>query len=154
CEDEQSQKTPVDVLRLTPLCSLCRQSLPGYKSAPHGSWFLLQVVSLYLKSVPPSQRALVLERLRNAMPSNTELGLRLLHQEFLEGNMEQLRFQARMLTMNSCVAAAHGEHKRLLFEAAEGGASDRLRRLVDGCQQAGVNLRFRFDLLNLNIRLI
>ncbi|KAJ0069894.1 hypothetical protein NL108_016060, partial [Boleophthalmus pectinirostris] len=34
-----------------------------------------QVVSLYLGCLPPSQHALVLERLRYSMPSNTELGL-------------------------------------------------------------------------------
>ncbi|KAM4553251.1 zinc finger C3H1 domain-containing protein [Fundulus diaphanus] len=158
----------------------CLSTLPSRLEHPFNPaqfWscydFHNKVVSLYLKSVPPSQRALVLERLRNAMPSNTELGLRLLHQEFLEGNMEQLRFQARMLTSSTprCLSswriaiAVERELKdrgqmrllyqqalqnlplcaalwkdRLLFEAAEGGASDRLRRLVDGCQQAGVNL--------------
>ncbi|XP_017297244.1 zinc finger C3H1 domain-containing protein isoform X3 [Kryptolebias marmoratus] len=60
-----------------------------------------KVVSLYLKFVPKEQRALVLERLRNAMPANVELGLRLLHQEFLDGNMEQLKFQARLLSSNA-----------------------------------------------------
>uniref|UniRef100_A0A3P8SX42 Uncharacterized protein n=1 Tax=Amphiprion percula TaxID=161767 RepID=A0A3P8SX42_AMPPE len=35
-----------------------------------------RVVSLYLSCLPPSQHALVLERLRYAMPNNTELGLR------------------------------------------------------------------------------
>lgn len=35
-----------------------------------------QVVTLYLSCLPQSQHALVLERLRYAMPNNTELGLR------------------------------------------------------------------------------
>ncbi|XP_014880938.1 zinc finger C3H1 domain-containing protein-like [Poecilia latipinna] len=158
----------------------CLSTLPSRLELPFNPaqfWscyhFHNKVVSLYLKHVPLSQRALVLERLRNAMPSNPELGLRLLHQEFVEGNMEQLKFQARMLTSNTprCLSswriaiAVERELKergqmrllyqqalqnlplcaalwkdRLLFEAAEGGASDRLRRLVDSCQQAGVNL--------------
>ncbi|MEQ2268564.1 hypothetical protein XENORESO_004737 [Xenotaenia resolanae] len=158
----------------------CLSTLPSRLELPFNPaqfWscydFHNKVVSLYLRGVPLSQRALVLERLRNAMPNNTELGLRLLHQELLEGNMEQLRFQARMLTGNTprCLSswriaiAVERELKergqmrllyqqavqnlplcaalwkdRLLFEAMEGGASDRLRRLVDCCQQAGVNL--------------
>lgn len=36
----------------------------------------LQVVNLYLSCLPQSQHALVLERLRDAMPNNMELGLR------------------------------------------------------------------------------
>ncbi|PWA22429.1 hypothetical protein CCH79_00016941, partial [Gambusia affinis] len=158
----------------------CLSTLPSRLELPFNPaqfWscyhFHNKVVSLYLKYIPLSQRALVLERLRNAMPSNPELGLRLLHQEFVEGNTEQLKFQARMLTSNTprCLSswriaiAVERELKergqmcllyqqalqnlplcaalwkdRLLFEAAEGGASDRLRRLVDCCQQAGVNL--------------
>uniref|UniRef100_A0A3B3WT82 Putative zinc-finger domain-containing protein n=1 Tax=Poecilia mexicana TaxID=48701 RepID=A0A3B3WT82_9TELE len=165
----------------------CLSTLPSRLELPFNPaqfWscyhFHNKVVSLYLKHVPLSQRALVLERLRNAMPSNPELGLRLLHQEFVEGNMEQLKFQARMLTSNTprCLSTCspgpslrplhpcdliclsptppsslppcsyclppfspHSSSlQRLLFEAAEGGASDRLRRLVDSCQQAGVNL--------------
>ncbi|XP_027892211.1 zinc finger C3H1 domain-containing protein isoform X2 [Xiphophorus couchianus] len=158
----------------------CLSTLPSRLELPFNPaqfWscyhFHNKVVSLYLKYIPLSQRALVLERLRNAMPSNPELGLRLLHQEFVEGNMEQLKFQARMLTSNTprCLSswriaiAVERELKergqmrllyqqalqnlplcaalwkdRLLFEAAEGGASDRLRRLVDCCQQTGVNL--------------
>ncbi|KAM4734728.1 zinc finger C3H1 domain-containing protein isoform 2-T2 [Anableps anableps] len=158
----------------------CLSTLPSRLELPFNPaqfWscydFHNKVVSLCLRYVPLSQRALVLERLRNAMPSNTELALRLLHQEFLEGNMEQLKFQGRMLTSNTprCLSswriaiAVERELKergqmrllyqqalqnlplcaalwkdRLLFEAAEGGASDRLQRLVDCCQQAGVNL--------------
>ncbi|XP_015253564.1 PREDICTED: zinc finger C3H1 domain-containing protein isoform X1 [Cyprinodon variegatus] len=158
----------------------CLSTLPSRLEHPFNPaqfWscyhFHNKVVSLYLRHVPQSQHALVLERLRNAMPGNTELGLRLLHQEFVEGNMEQLKFQARMLTTNTprCLSswriaiAVERELKergqvrllyqqalqnlplcaalwkdRLLFEAAESGASDRLQRLVDSCQQAGVIL--------------
>lgn len=37
------------------------------------------MVSLYLSCLPPSQHEVVLERLRYAMPNNTELGLRYTH---------------------------------------------------------------------------
>ncbi|XP_045894569.1 zinc finger C3H1 domain-containing protein-like isoform X3 [Micropterus dolomieu] len=132
-----------------------------------------KVVTLYLSCLPQSQHALVLERLRYAMPNNTELGLRLLHQEWQDGNIEHLKFQARMLSSNSpkCLAnwkiaiAVERELKersevrllyqqalqslplcaalwkdRLQFEAAEGGQADRLRRLLDKCQQVGVSV--------------
>ncbi|XP_067348930.1 zinc finger C3H1 domain-containing protein-like isoform X3 [Channa argus] len=150
-----------------------------------------KVVSFYLSCLPQSQHALVLERLRYAMPNNTELGLRLLHQEWQDGNTEHLKFQARMLSSNSpkclafwnmckvtsafsccprlclCLLAITVEKdlKRrsevrhlyqqalqnlplcaalwkdwLLFEAAACSDSERLRRLVDRCQQVGVNL--------------
>uniref|UniRef100_A0A3Q3WIL7 Uncharacterized protein n=1 Tax=Mola mola TaxID=94237 RepID=A0A3Q3WIL7_MOLML len=127
-----------------------------------------QVVALYLSCLPQPQLGLVLERLRCAMPNNTELGLRLLHQEWQDGNMEQLKFQARMLSSNSpkCLNPKRDERRddslsvrllyqqalhnlplcaalwkhRLLFEAAEGGQTDRLARLLDRCQQVGVSL--------------
>ncbi|CAI5668430.1 unnamed protein product [Oreochromis niloticus] len=132
-----------------------------------------KVVALYLSCLPPSQHALLLERLSYTMPNNTELGLRLLHQEWLDGNVEHLKFQARMLSGNvpKCLSswkiaiaveeelkeraevrhmfqqalqnlplsAALWKH-RLLLEAAEGGASERLRRLWDCCQRAGVSV--------------
>uniref|UniRef100_I3KPG1 Zinc finger C3H1-type containing n=1 Tax=Oreochromis niloticus TaxID=8128 RepID=I3KPG1_ORENI len=111
-----------------------------------------KVVALYLSCLPPSQHALLLERLSYTMPNNTELGLRLLHQEWLDGNVEHLKFQARMLSGNvpKCLSswkiaiAVEEELKeraeRLLLEAAEGGASERLRRLWDCCQRAGVSV--------------
>ncbi len=42
-------------------------------------WLAFQVVTLYLSCLPQSQHALVLERLRYAMPNNIELGLRYTH---------------------------------------------------------------------------
>ncbi|XP_071376359.1 zinc finger C3H1 domain-containing protein-like isoform X3 [Centroberyx affinis] len=132
-----------------------------------------KVVSHYLSCLPQSQHALVLERLRYAMPNNTELSLRLLHQEWQDGNIEHLKFQARMLSSSApkCLAnwkiaiAVERELKeqsevrllyqqalqnlplcaalwkdRLLFEAAEGGKTDKLRKLVDKCQEVGVSL--------------
>ncbi|XP_075884807.1 zinc finger C3H1 domain-containing protein isoform X2 [Nelusetta ayraudi] len=132
-----------------------------------------KVVSLYLSCLPSSQHEVVLERLRYAMPNNTELGLRLLHQEWQDGNTEQLRFQARALcsssarcltfwniaiavaselkersevrhlyqqALNSLPLCAPLWKHRLLFEAAEGGQTDRLPRLLERCQQVGVSL--------------
>ncbi|XP_040894448.1 zinc finger C3H1 domain-containing protein-like isoform X2 [Toxotes jaculatrix] len=65
-----------------------------------------KVVTLYLSCLPQTQHAPVLERLLYAMPNNTELGLRLLYQEWQDGNLEHLKFQARMLSGNSpkCLA--------------------------------------------------
>uniref|UniRef100_A0A671THK5 Uncharacterized protein n=1 Tax=Sparus aurata TaxID=8175 RepID=A0A671THK5_SPAAU len=159
------------------LVQRCLSTVPSRLEVPFNSaefWscytFHNKVVTLYLSCLPQSQHALVLERLRYAMPNNTELGLRLLRQEWQDGNMEQLKFQARMLSSNSpkCLAnwniaiAVEEELKersevtaaspssplsvplfplqRLLFEAAEGGQTDRLTRLVDRCRQVGVSL--------------
>ncbi|XP_070763374.1 zinc finger C3H1 domain-containing protein-like [Enoplosus armatus] len=163
------------------LVQRCLSTVPSRLEVPFNPaefWscysFHNKVVTLYLSCLPQSQHALVLERLRYAMPNNTELGLRLLHQEWQDGNIEHLKFQARMLSSNSpkCLSnwkiaisverelkersevrllyqqalqnlplcAALWKH-RLLFEAAEGGQADRLRRLVDKCQQVGVALR-------------
>ncbi|XP_044049169.1 zinc finger C3H1 domain-containing protein-like isoform X4 [Siniperca chuatsi] len=168
------------------LVQRCLSTVPSRLEVPFNPaafWscysFHNKVVTLYLSCLPQSQHALVLERLRYAMPNNTELGLRLLHQEWRDGNIEHLKFQARMLSSNSprCLAnwkiaiAVERELKersevrllyqqalqnlplcaalwkdRLLFEAAEGGQTDRLRRLVDRCQQVGVSLSERLSL--------
>ncbi|KAK1887349.1 Zinc finger C3H1 domain containing protein [Dissostichus eleginoides] len=94
-------------------CTLCgwTPSRPACVSLqPAEFWscytFHNKVVTLYLRCLPKSQHALVLERLRYAMPNNTELGLRLLHQEWQDGNMEHLKFQVRMLSSHSpkCLA--------------------------------------------------
>ncbi|XP_071317658.1 zinc finger C3H1 domain-containing protein-like isoform X2 [Trachinotus anak] len=162
------------------LVQRCLSTVPSRLEVPFNPaefWscyrFHNKVVTFYLSCLPQTQHALVLERLRYAMPNNTELGLRLLHHDWQEGNTEHLKFQARMLS-SSCprclthwriAIAVERELKqraevrllyqqalhylplcaalwkdRLLFEAAEGGASDRLRRLVDWCQQVGVSL--------------
>ncbi|CAL8296963.1 unnamed protein product [Boreogadus saida] len=132
-----------------------------------------KVVNHYLSCLLPSQHALVLEKLRYAMPNNAELGLRLLYQEWRDGGMEHLKFQARLLTAShpKCLAiwkiaiAVEWELKeraevrllyrqvlrhlplcaalwkdRLLFQAAEGGNSDKLRKLGDRCRELGVSL--------------
>ncbi|CAL8358848.1 unnamed protein product [Lota lota] len=132
-----------------------------------------KVVNHYLSCLLPSQHALVLEKLRYAMPNNAELGLRLLYQEWRDGSIEHLKFQARLLTTShpKCLAiwkiaiAVEWELKeraevrllyrqvlrhlplcaalwkdRLLFQAAEGGNSDKLRKLGDRCRELGVSL--------------
>ncbi|KAM6937934.1 zinc finger C3H1 domain-containing protein [Xenentodon cancila] len=170
--------------RLFPdLVQRCLSTVPSRLEVPFNPaefWSCYQfhnkVVTLYLRCVPQSQHALLLEKLRNSMPSNIELGLRLLYQEWRDGNMDQLKFQARMLCSTahkylpgwSIAIAVERELKEraemrllyqqalqnlplcaalwkhcLLFEAAEGGASERLRLLADCCQQVGVSVSLR-----------
>ncbi|XP_068595492.1 zinc finger C3H1 domain-containing protein [Brachionichthys hirsutus] len=165
---------------LSDLVRRCLSTVPSRLEVPFNPaefWscyrFHNKVVGLNLSLLPQSQHALVLERLRYAMPNNIELGLRLLHQEWQDGNTEHLKFQGRMLIATSpkCLAywkiviAVERELKersevrllyqqalhnlplctalwkdRLLFEAAQGGQTDRLARLLDRCQQVGVSL--------------
>ncbi|XP_029379104.1 zinc finger C3H1 domain-containing protein isoform X2 [Echeneis naucrates] len=188
------------------LVERCLSTVPSRLDVPFNPavfWtcyrFHNKVVTFYLSCLPPTQHALLLERLRYAMPNNTELGLRYTHthtdqawgccgsscvvsvlcccrlllQDWQDGNLGHLKFQARMLTSNSpkCLStwkiavAVERELKersevrllyqqalqhlplcaalwkdRLLFEAAEGGSSERLRRFVSWCQQVGVSL--------------
>ncbi|KAG7276739.1 hypothetical protein CRUP_030356 [Coryphaenoides rupestris] len=119
----------------------------------------LEVVNHYLRCLLPSQHALVLEKLRYAMPNNAELGLRLLYQEWRDGNTEHLKFQARLAIAVEWDLKERAEVRllyrqvlrhlplcaalwkdRLLFQAAEGGNSDKLRKLGDRCQELGVSL--------------
>ncbi|XP_026220745.1 zinc finger C3H1 domain-containing protein isoform X2 [Anabas testudineus] len=176
----QQARGPSQFKQLSDLVHRCLSTVPSRLELPFNPaqfWncyrFHNKVVTLFLSRLPQSQRAPVLERLRYAMPNSTELGLRLLHQEWQDGNTEHLKFQARMLSGNSpkCLAywkitiAAERELSErsevrllyqqalhnlplcaalwkdwLLFEAAVVGDSERLRRLVDRCQQVGVNL--------------
>uniref|UniRef100_A0A673AAP5 Putative zinc-finger domain-containing protein n=1 Tax=Sphaeramia orbicularis TaxID=375764 RepID=A0A673AAP5_9TELE len=144
------------------LVQRCLSTVPSRLEVPFNPaefWssynFHNKVVTFYLSCLPPSQHALVLERLRYAMPNNTVLGLRLLHQEWQDGNIEHLKFQARMLSSNApkCLVRLLYQQAlqnlplcaalwkdRLLFEAAEGGKTDKLRKLVDKCQELGVSL--------------
>ncbi|XP_068168629.1 zinc finger C3H1 domain-containing protein-like isoform X2 [Antennarius striatus] len=178
---QQSQGAARNVSKLfSDLVRRCLTTVPSRLEVPFNPaefWscyrFHNKVVALYLSCLPQSQHALVLERLRYAIPNNIELGLRLLHQEWQEGNMEHLKFQGKMLVTTSpkCLAywkiviAVERELKersevrilyqqalhnlplcaalwkdRLLFEAAEGGQTDKLTRLLDRCQQVGVSL--------------
>ncbi|KAM8892948.1 zinc finger C3H1 domain-containing protein isoform 2-T2 [Spinachia spinachia] len=166
--------------RFSHLVHRCLSTVPSRLEVPFNPaefWscysFHNKVLTLYLSRLPQSQHALVLERLRYAMPNNTELGLRLLHQEWKDGNLEHLKFQVQMLSSQApkCLAyweiliavatelkepsevrhlyqqalhhlplcAALWKH-RLLFEAAEGGGPERLRRLVLRSQQGGASL--------------
>uniref|UniRef100_A0A3Q3K039 Uncharacterized protein n=1 Tax=Monopterus albus TaxID=43700 RepID=A0A3Q3K039_MONAL len=158
----QSHGAPSSQSKLfSDLVHRCLSTVPSRLEVPFNPaefWscyrFHNKVVTLYLRCLPQSQHALVLERLRYAMPNNTELGLRLLHQEWQDGNIEHLKFQARMLCSNSpkCLVRLLYQQAlqnlplcaalwkdRLLFEAAEGGNSDKLRRLVDWCQSCSEN---------------
>ncbi|XP_020312656.1 zinc finger C3H1 domain-containing protein isoform X1 [Oncorhynchus kisutch] len=165
---------------LSDLVQRCLVTVPSRLEVPFSSaqyWscfrFHNKVVSHYLSCLPHTQHPHVLERLRYTMPTNAELALRLLHQEWQDGNIEHLKFQARMLSSSvpNCLAnwkiviAVERELKersevrllyqqalqnlplcatlwkdRLLFEAAEGGKTDKLRKLVDKCQEVGVSL--------------
>ncbi|XP_073687526.1 zinc finger C3H1 domain-containing protein isoform X2 [Garra rufa] len=133
----------------------------------------LQVISFYLGCFPQSQHCLILEKLQHIMPSNSELAIRLLQQEWQDGNVEHFKLQSRMLcsSIPSCLAiwkiaiAVEKEQRqraevqrlyqqalqklplsaalwkdRLLFEAAEGGKTDTLKKIIDKCQEAGVSL--------------
>uniref|UniRef100_A0A8D0D9X2 Zinc finger C3H1-type containing n=1 Tax=Sander lucioperca TaxID=283035 RepID=A0A8D0D9X2_SANLU len=95
------------------LVQRCLSTVPSRLEVPFNPaefWscysFHNKVVTLYLSCLPQSQHALVLERLRYAMPNNIELGLRLLHQEWQDGNIEHLKFQVRMLSSHAprCLA--------------------------------------------------
>ncbi|CAB1322809.1 unnamed protein product [Coregonus sp. 'balchen'] len=221
---------------LSDLVQRCLVTVPSrlevrFSSAQYWNCFRFhnKVVSHYLSCLPHTQHPHVLERLRYTMPTNAELALRLLHQEWQDGNIEHLKFQARMLSSSvpNCLAnwkitcaagmatrviAVERELKersevrllyqqalqnlplcatlwkdvispadtisithtpqqknvktflfhladnartftyppslflssvpfqRLLFEAAEGGKTDKLRKLVDKCQEVGVSL--------------
>uniref|UniRef100_A0A3P9IIA3 Zinc finger C3H1-type containing n=1 Tax=Oryzias latipes TaxID=8090 RepID=A0A3P9IIA3_ORYLA len=176
-----SPQAGADAAQLFPdLVHRCLSTIPSRLELPFNPamfWssyrFHNKVVTLYLRHIPQPQRALVLERLRDAMPNNIELGLRFLLQEWQNGNLEQVKFQARMLSncaprclsswriaiavekelreraevrllfdqalQHLPLCAALWKH-RLLYEAAEGGASQRLQRLVDRCRLTGVSV--------------
>ncbi|RXM36221.1 Zinc finger C3H1 domain-containing protein [Acipenser ruthenus] len=118
-----------------------------------------KIICFYLSCLPKSQHSKALERFRSVMPANTDLALRLLWQEWHDGNIQHLKHQARTLTSSSpmCltiwkIAIAvekelKGLAEQLLFEASEGGKTDNLRKLVAKCQEVGVSLD---ELLNLS----
>ncbi|KAJ8245270.1 hypothetical protein GJAV_G00268950 [Gymnothorax javanicus] len=169
-----------DLNAFTDLVQRCLVTSPSRLSVPFSSaqyWncfsFHNKVISFYLSCLPSSQHSNVLERLRYVMPNNTDLALRLLQQEWQEGNMQHLKLQSRMLCFSSpgCLAnwriaiaverELNGRSEvrqlyrqalqklplcaalwkdRLLFEAADGGKTDKLRKLVARCQEVGVSL--------------
>ncbi|MBN3302165.1 ZC3H1 protein, partial [Amia calva] len=169
-----------DFKMFTDLVHRCLVTVPTRFTVPFSSadyWtnfqFHNKVIFFYLGCLPHSQQSSALERLRYIMPTNTELALRLLQQEWCDGNIEHLKLQARMLTssvphclpvwriavavereLNGRVEVRHLYSQalqklplcatlwkdRLLYEAAEGGKTDNLRKLVDKCQEVGVSL--------------
>ncbi|KAG9272105.1 zinc finger C3H1 domain-containing protein isoform X1 [Astyanax mexicanus] len=84
-----------------------RVTLP-YNSATYWSSFTFhnQVISFFLSCLPVSLHGAVLERLRHSMPTNTELALRVLLQEWSHGNTEHVKLQTRMLISSApyCLA--------------------------------------------------
>ncbi|XP_054633204.1 zinc finger C3H1 domain-containing protein-like isoform X2 [Dunckerocampus dactyliophorus] len=93
---------------LSELVLRCLSTVPSRLEVPFDPahfWtcyrFHNKVVSLYLSCVDKSQHGMVLERLHYMMPTNIALALRLLHQEWTEGNLEHMGFQARMLTSSA-----------------------------------------------------
>ncbi|XP_077425204.1 zinc finger C3H1 domain-containing protein isoform X2 [Vanacampus margaritifer] len=98
CRSHAAQRLPDLILR-------CLGTVPARLQVPFDPthfWtsyrFHNKVVSLYLSCVAPSQHAALLERLHYMMPANIALSLRLMQHECEDGNMEHVRFQARMLT--------------------------------------------------------
>ncbi|XP_060740866.1 zinc finger C3H1 domain-containing protein [Tachysurus vachellii] len=162
------------------LVQRCLNTVPTRITLPYHSttyWscynFHNQVISFYLSFLPLSLHSSALERFRNAMPSNTELSLRVLQQEWSDENMEQMKLQSRLMTVTipTCLSAwkiavaVQKQQKRrsevqklyhqalqklplcaalwkdwLLFEAAAGGKTDTLNKLVAKCQDVGVSL--------------
>ncbi|TNN58702.1 Zinc finger C3H1 domain-containing protein [Liparis tanakae] len=107
---------PPQESRFPALVRRCLSAVPSRLEVPFDPaefWscygFHNKVVTLYLSSLPLSQHALVLERLRYAMPNNTELGLRLLHQVWQDGHTEQLKFQVQMLSSQEPRCLAYWE---------------------------------------------
>uniref|UniRef100_A0A673G357 Putative zinc-finger domain-containing protein n=1 Tax=Sinocyclocheilus rhinocerous TaxID=307959 RepID=A0A673G357_9TELE len=166
----------------TGLVHRCLETVPSRLTLPFSSsqyWscfsFHNKVISFYLGCFPQSQHSLILERLQHIMPTNTELAIRLLQQEWQDGNVEHFKLQSRMLCCSICVCpteltvcsrsgvfvllSAHLQVQRLyqqalqklplsaalwkdclLFEAAEGGKTDTLKKIIDKCQEVGVSL--------------
>ncbi|ROL44841.1 Zinc finger C3H1 domain-containing protein [Anabarilius grahami] len=149
----------------TGLVHRCLETVPTRLTLPFSSsqyWssfsFHNKVISFCLGCFPQSQHSLVLERLQHIMPTNTELAIRLLQQEWQDGNVEHFKLQSRMLcsSVPTCLAiwkiaiAVEKEQRQraevsersecLLFEAAEGGKTDTLKKIIDKCQEVGVSL--------------
>ncbi|XP_066505017.1 zinc finger C3H1 domain-containing protein isoform X2 [Hoplias malabaricus] len=98
----------------TDLLHRCLATVPSRFTLPYNSatyWssykFHNQVVSLFLRSLPVSLHTSVLERLRHLMPTNIELALRLLQQEWSDGNVEHVKLQTKMLSSSApyCLAS-------------------------------------------------
>ncbi|TRZ00627.1 hypothetical protein DNTS_015388, partial [Danionella cerebrum] len=93
-----------DIRLFSSLVMRCLKTVPSRVVLPYSSskfWncfsFHNKVISFYLSCIPQSQHALVLERLHHAMPSNTQLAIRMLQQEYQDGSLEQFQLQSRMM---------------------------------------------------------
>ncbi|KAJ8373483.1 hypothetical protein SKAU_G00040630 [Synaphobranchus kaupii] len=102
-----------DMNAFTDLVQRCLVTTASRLAVPFSSaqyWncysFHNKVISFYLGCLPQSQHSTALERLRYVMPNNTELALRLLQLEWLEGNIQHLKLQTRMLSSSipGCLA--------------------------------------------------
>ncbi|XP_031421213.1 zinc finger C3H1 domain-containing protein isoform X2 [Clupea harengus] len=108
-----SQPAARDLKLFADLVQRCLVCVPTRLTVPFSStryWscfhFHNQVIAFYLGCMPQAQHLAVLERLRQSMPSNPQLSIRLLHQERRDGSVEHLRFQSRGLcaSLPNCLA--------------------------------------------------
>ncbi|XP_062913789.1 zinc finger C3H1 domain-containing protein [Mobula hypostoma] len=94
-----------DFKLFTDLVHRCLVTVPTRMPIPFSSakyWtsyeFHNQVISFYLSCLPQSQHCKALEGFSSMMPTNVELALRILEQEWKEGNIQQLKLQLKMYT--------------------------------------------------------
>ncbi|XP_078424042.1 zinc finger C3H1 domain-containing protein isoform X1 [Cetorhinus maximus] len=94
-----------DFKLFTDLVHRCLVTVPTRMPIPFSSanyWsnyeFHNQVVSFYLSCLPQSQHCKALERFPSIMPTNVGLALRILEQEWKEGNIQHLKLQLNMFT--------------------------------------------------------
>uniref|UniRef100_UPI00398EBB42 zinc finger C3H1 domain-containing protein-like isoform X2 n=1 Tax=Pristiophorus japonicus TaxID=55135 RepID=UPI00398EBB42 len=94
-----------DFKLFTDLVHRCLATVPTRMPIPFSSanyWtnyeFHNQVVSFYLSCLPQSQHCKALERFPSMMPTNVGLALRILEQEWKEGNIQHLKLQLKMFT--------------------------------------------------------
>ncbi|XP_051886701.1 zinc finger C3H1 domain-containing protein-like isoform X2 [Pristis pectinata] len=94
-----------DFKLFTDLVHRCLVTVPTRMPIPFSSakyWtnyeFHNQVISFYLSCLPQSQHCKALERFPSMMPTNVELALRILEQEWKEGNIQHLKLQLKMYT--------------------------------------------------------
>ncbi|XP_067855540.1 zinc finger C3H1 domain-containing protein [Heptranchias perlo] len=94
-----------DFKLFTDLVHRCLVTVPTRMPIPFSSanyWtnyeFHNQVVSFYLSCIPQSQHCKALERFPSIMPTNVGLALRILEQEWKEGNIQHLKLQLKMFT--------------------------------------------------------
>uniref|UniRef100_A0A4W5LJH4 Zinc finger C3H1-type containing n=1 Tax=Hucho hucho TaxID=62062 RepID=A0A4W5LJH4_9TELE len=123
---------------LSDLVQRCLVTVPSRLEVPFSSaqyWscfrFHNKVMIHYLSCLPQSQHPHILERLKYTMPTNAELALRYPKHPTPPHDTTALQKLPLCATLWK---------DRLLFEAAEGGKTDKLRKLVDKCQEVGVSL--------------